>query len=86
MTPLEQDIQNNIAKVTPDLKQIWTIRLLAGGAVYFLLGGRNVRMVAAGGAVYYLVEKKYIKTEIAKAENKVIETFEQMKKRMFGGK
>jgi len=84
MTPLEEQIQANMLKVVPDLKQVWTIRLLAGGAVYFLLGGRSVRLVAAGGAVYYLVEKKYIKTQTQQVEQKVVETFEAMKQRLFG--
>jgi len=85
MSPLEQEIQANIARIEPDLKQKWARRFLAGGAVYFLLGGREVRAVAAVGAVYYLVQKKVIQTEQQKVVTKVVESFEEMKKRLFGG-
>lgn len=80
-TPLEQEIALRIEAKEPDVLQLWTRRFLAGGAIYFLLGGKEVRFVAAAGAVYYLVQKKVIQSE----KQKVIESVEEIKKRLFGG-
>ena len=82
MSPLEQEIQNRIAKEEPKELEKWTNRFIVAGAVYFLLGGREVRLVVGAGTAYYLVQKKVIQTERQKA----IETLEEAKKRLFGGK
>lgn len=84
MTPLETALQKTIAKTGPDLQTIWTRRLLAGGAVYFLLGGREVRLVVAGGTIYYLVQKKIIQTETDKAIKQAQNSLEDLKNKIFG--
>ena len=43
-----------------DPKKVWATRILTGGAIYYLLGGREMRVAVAGAAVLYLVNKKYI--------------------------
>lgn len=84
MTPLDALAAQRIEAKEPELLQKWTNRFLIGGAVYFLLGGREVRFVVAGGTVFYLVQKKVIQSETEKAKAKVTETFEEMKRRLFG--
>jgi len=41
-----------------DPKKVWATRILTGGAIYYLLGGREMRVAVAGAAVLYLVNKK----------------------------
>ncbi len=92
MSPLEQQQAAMIArgKVQPDELTKWSRRLLAGGAVYFLLGGREVRVVTAAGVIYYLVQKKVIqeKQEQFKEDvkDKGKEMYNEIKNRLFGKK
>lgn len=84
MNALESQIQERIATPTLSEKEKWAHRFLAGGAIYFLLGGREVRAVVAAGTVYYLVQKKVIKDKTEDTKNKVQENLDALKKKLFG--